>query len=400
MTRANALLVVVSTGLAFAAAEGVVRLIDREPPGIYEADATRLYRLVPGAHKRFRRAGAAVRVDINAQGFRGAPLEPDGRARRVVVIGDSFVEAEFSTEERQFTSRLGAELSARLHDRFELVNAGVVGYGPDQELIQMRQVLRGLHPELVLIALYPANDFGDLLRNKLFQLDSTGALQPRGGVLSDSMTAAFEREARPTGWRRSWLLRLAVRVIRQRLATTPPPPSDARAFTDSALADGERELASFDDPRATRVGAEIFNDHYEAAQAVTPDAPAARRTTALMRAVVRAMAREARDAGARVAFVVIPSVSDACARYPFHVDSVAYPAYDRRRLTTHTTRLITEQGEEGIDLWDAFAASRPCELYWGRSDSHWNDEGQALAARVVADRLLTRFPGLPARASR
>ena len=108
---------------------------------LHRPDATALYGVAPGSKKVFQHpavhGGARVRVEINRDGFRGDELLPSGAAQRVVVYGDSFIAAEFSSLEHTFTEQLERRLAADHGKPVEVVNAGVVGYGPDQALMRM-----------------------------------------------------------------------------------------------------------------------------------------------------------------------------------------------------------------------------------------------------------------------
>jgi len=54
----------------------------------------------------------------------------------------------------------------------EVLNLGVAGYGPDQELAVLRKYVPILDPDRVIVVLYPPNDFSDLLRNGLFRVEA------------------------------------------------------------------------------------------------------------------------------------------------------------------------------------------------------------------------------------
>src|SRR6185503_7481910 len=109
-------------------------------------------------------------VHVNALGLRGDEPEPTANGRqRIVVYGDSFVEAEFSPLAETFPKRLEARLRAA-GVPLEVLNAGVVGYGPDQVCVRLEKELTQLRPDLLIVALASGNDYGDLVRNKLFRL--------------------------------------------------------------------------------------------------------------------------------------------------------------------------------------------------------------------------------------
>jgi len=163
----------------------VIELVLRHALGsrycpVIELDDRLLYRLIPGAegvHTLSPINGSRrIHYAINSRGFRGRELAPSGGSLRVVVYGDSFIHGEFSRTEDTFAERLKVHLARRLGTNVEVVNAGVAGYGPDQELRRMEGDLPSLQPNLVVVAIYAGNDFGDLVRNKLYRLAGDGGL--------------------------------------------------------------------------------------------------------------------------------------------------------------------------------------------------------------------------------
>src|SRR5262245_12018295 len=167
---------------------------------IYTLHPRYLHALVPGARKLFVHRpenGGSVLVSVDSSGFRGPELAPPGNGRlRVVVYGDSFVAAEFSRVERSFVGRLGARLAEAVGQAVEAVNAGVVGYGPDQEALRIEDEIGPLAPDLIVVGLFAGNDFGDLVRNKLFRLDDQGRLAANAWRLAPSLERDFARAAR------------------------------------------------------------------------------------------------------------------------------------------------------------------------------------------------------------
>ena len=163
---------------------------------VYGPDSELLYDAIPGTARiqvmpeRYVGVGDAVRVPIriSSDGFRGAKLESPKRRKRVLVIGDSLVMAENVPLESTFAHSLGTELGERLDsaDSVETVNAGRSGYGPDQALLLLQREHERIDPDLVVCVLCAHNDFGDLMRNKLFRLgedDTAEAAAPFLGCL-------------------------------------------------------------------------------------------------------------------------------------------------------------------------------------------------------------------------
>ena len=385
---ANIALVVVTLLVAVGVGEATIRIMKPIPPGIYEPDSAALYRLVPGSRKINRGRGAPFNIDINADGYRGPAVRPKSSVRRIAVFGDSFIAAEFSRLPETFVEQLRTVAKAKAGDSVETINVGVAGYGPDQTLLRMRADLERFKPDVAVLALFPFNDFGDLLRNKLLALDASGALVPRGGRLTDSMATEFTRASHPSGLRRLQLVRFIERELetrRRRGQTRTRPP--LLEFTRRALRTNDSTLAVYDNRANSLVGYEVFRDEYDADIAVSPESKGAARKIPLMGAVLRAISEEAARAKVPLVVLIIPAPEDNCPTFERHADSASFPTYARSRLTDTAERLSREAGITTINLWEPFLASNACTLYLGRGDNHWNAAGQALAARVVADTL-------------
>jgi hypothetical protein len=102
-----------------------------------------------------------VHIEINSRGLR-APEDigyekPPG-TYRVIVLGDSFVEAAQVELEQSFPQQL-RQLLAQQGMNVQVINAGVGGWGTDQELLWLREEGYKYQPDLVLLAVYPRNDF-------------------------------------------------------------------------------------------------------------------------------------------------------------------------------------------------------------------------------------------------
>jgi hypothetical protein len=109
----------------------------------------------------FRVVPSASRPDINRQGFRDREFTPKGAKKRLLVVGDSFVMGNNVAPGENVPRQLEGLLPG-----WEVLNLGVLGYGPDQELLRLRQDGLALQPDAVLVCLFPANDFNDLAKNR------------------------------------------------------------------------------------------------------------------------------------------------------------------------------------------------------------------------------------------
>ena len=156
--------VIVTASLAFCAlsTEIVLRLVYPDTPGkYYERDPLLWRRLRPNSDGWNSSPGEfRIHVRVNSKGLRGADISYlDYAASRVLMLGDSFLEAT-QVEEHQTTA---AQLEIYLQERcgttrVEVINAGVSGYSTAQELLYLENEGYRYKPEVVVVVLYLGND--------------------------------------------------------------------------------------------------------------------------------------------------------------------------------------------------------------------------------------------------
>lgn len=114
---------------------------------------------------------STVPIRTNSLGLRGdevlQPKPPD--LFRILVLGDSVTFGWGVREEDTYSSQLAGLLAAlRPGQRFEVINAGVSGYGTWQEALWLRQAIDELAPDLVVVQVH-VNDAADNLWGTLGQ---------------------------------------------------------------------------------------------------------------------------------------------------------------------------------------------------------------------------------------
>jgi len=158
------------------------QIIDRPNPKnfAYRFNEDYLISLTPNIEKTFVRhkenGGERILWKTNKDSFRNPPLETNPNMR-IIVYGDSNVQARFSKEDNTFVHRLGDHLRTKGLRDVEVINAGVVGFGPDQSLIRFEKEADTYKPDLVIFHITTSNDFGDIVRNRLFELDENDNLK-------------------------------------------------------------------------------------------------------------------------------------------------------------------------------------------------------------------------------
>jgi GDSL-like Lipase/Acylhydrolase family len=160
--------------ITVAALEGVFRLFGyrplydeySKPDTFFVHDRVLGWRNKPGAHDEF--VGPVpfpvefrTSIRLNSLGFRGGEIKdvPPG-GKRVVVIGDSQAAGFEVPERRTYEALLQRQLTDALGTPAQVINAGVRGYGTDQELLEYERQVRQLHPDLVVLH-FSANDPDD-----------------------------------------------------------------------------------------------------------------------------------------------------------------------------------------------------------------------------------------------
>lgn len=128
----------------------------------YTLDGKRYKVMKP--HAQMRVYGTPVHT--NALGFRGPEVAPKRRGEfRIIVLGDSFTFGPGVEYEAIFTSQLQTRL-AKTHPEAKVINLAVEGYNIVQYAAVLEEVGLRLEPDLVLVALFPVNDFEmDTYRN-------------------------------------------------------------------------------------------------------------------------------------------------------------------------------------------------------------------------------------------
>ncbi len=161
----------------------------------------------------------------NSLGFRDVEYAPDGRPL-ILFIGDSFVWGVDAEANERFTDLLRNRIK-----RFSILNAGVSGYGTDQELIWLKRIWPKLKPAVVVLFYCTDNDRLDNgtnvrytgYRKPYFDTGADGTLTLKGQPVPKSLKLLI-RENWLIG--HLWLARLAALAdveIRAPITYVPDP---------------------------------------------------------------------------------------------------------------------------------------------------------------------------------
>ena len=187
---------------------------------LFIPDAAIGYRLRPGARVRFTTADFDTHIAINDQGVRDdAPIGPKPpNERRIVVLGDSLVLSVQVDQQQTFCELLEQRLNrAGGPIRYRVINAGVQGYGPVEELLFFRRVARAFEPDLVIATVFVGNDAEEAVGSAPRLRE-----RPFTETISESMITRLRRMVRRSMVLQ--ILRLRVIAVTSRFSGRGAPP--------------------------------------------------------------------------------------------------------------------------------------------------------------------------------
>ena len=332
--------------LLFGAAEVVTRLAF--PPASFGDDPALAGKYHPNRtlHYLSHQDGYDVTVRFNSLGMRDRehPLEKPAGARRVLVLGDSFMEAKQVAYEESFPAVLGRALSAS--GEVEVLNTGHAGFGAAEEYLVMKQFGVPRRPDLVVQAFF-MNDVGDdlaVLGELVWSATGLPVKMVEEGPHSLFWTYVGDQ------WRRMPFMRDTKVVRRDELGDLARDPfAILRGDIDRRNeADWARTLGS-----------------------------------------VEATAALARRIGAGYLLVVIPLAQQVDPQLAGAVAEAWYLEADKINLLPqkHLAEFGLEKGVAVMDLLPVLATHKDERLYF-EHDGHWTARAHQLAAEAVAARVL------------
>jgi hypothetical protein len=338
--------------VALAAVEVGLRYFYPLPMGVWHQDREGLALHWPGLVTYLPQSG--LTVSFNSAGMRDGEhaVEKAPGVFRVLVLGDSFIEALQVPFDESFTSLLEQELAGRAPGRVEVMNASVSGWGTDDELRYLTRYGRRFRPDLIIVAMTLYNDINDNLRERFHTV--------RDGTLVNKTAT------------RASFLDYKIIQLKGLLAS--------RFQTYQLLIRARRA-------RETRIEAQQLSTHVSS-EFVPADQRMARglELTRLLLERIRVIAAED---GGRVVLVLIPLGVQLSDRQ-FAEFAGATPNAQIDRPQRELKRIGEQAGIGVVDLLPGFrewAASGGAALYLTR-DGHWDRPGHRLAARIVGSELV------------
>jgi len=316
-----------------------------------------------------------VQVRINSDGLRDREylLEKPPNVHRILVFGDSFAEGWGVPIDRGICDRLESELRSEDESgtEYEVLNFGVAGYGTDQELLLFRQQGVRYNADEVVVLFY-ANDLWN--NQSRTGIGIEGGHKPYFGI---SGSGEVVLQGVPVKKNRYWDFQEGTWV----------PPASRRLqrylfdhwHTFALVAKAFRPS-----PVPTTKQALYYQGLYGRTETATGKAG-----WRLTRALLVEFQRVVAATGARMHLVYIPAivqVEEENWQFKRQLYGLAGDDFELSKPNRLLGAMAADHEISFIDLTQTFVAAAGERILYYR-DSHWNEDGHALAARLVAEHL-------------
>jgi len=331
--------------------------------------------------------GYVHQVVINSAGMHDREhfLKKDKDVFRILVLGDSFVEAKQVAERESSHAVIESVLNA-LSDspiRYEVISAGVYMWGTEQELMYFRTAGQFYTPDLVLVFWY-ANDLADVLPDNLRACSGIACSAPYFAVCN----GRFDTEP--------WFSVPGISPTMGKCSTAKKTLTSSLNYLyhHSHL---YQQLAPLLLKRqsavklASKYSPWLENNHdeiLEYAYQVTDG-------------ILTTLASEANQVGAKTAVIIVPPKDLVYYEVPYREQremieqiEIQYPDFrerlNHRLCNQKITTLMMAKSITVLDLQPAFVKHLQTggdALYWDRNN-HWNVRGNKMAAELIAKWLL------------
>jgi hypothetical protein len=347
----------------------------QENPLFWEPHPQYGWRHTPGRRGIFadKQGEFRVPVRINSKGLRDIEhsYEKSPQTYRILILGDSYMEAVQVELEQIFARQLENFLRAQGFHHVEVINTGVASYGTDNEYLYLKHEGFKYKPDLVLLTFTTANDVRESYAPLNRRANLANVTKPVFALGPDGSLTMEPGPAIPPPlpwWRQTHVgqqlfFALGGRIrMPQRLLPDQPPADPSVPWVPVDML--------------------VYANRY------SPEVEEAWRLT---KRLVLAIRDESRSLGARFAVVVVngPWAHDdqwwnrMMARHPWGRNT-----WDRQRPNRIVRDFLAESDIPFVDLFDSFEAAKHNERLFFHFDPHWTPAGHRVAARATADFLI------------
>lgn len=132
-----------------------------EQDSLFEYSSSLGWQLIPNKTGFFTsKHEFRTKISINSAGMRDKeyPMTRPAGKKRIILLGDSFT-SSFGVPDSEAFAKVMEE---KLLTGTEVLNFGVNGYGPAQELLLLQSRAMKYRPDMVIMVIYVGNDFDDI----------------------------------------------------------------------------------------------------------------------------------------------------------------------------------------------------------------------------------------------
>lgn len=153
-------------------AEGVTRLVMPNSVRLrlmHQPDERLGYKLVPNYEMDHQTSDFESHIKISSEGLRDYEHQKnkDSSTIRILILGDSFTFGVGVSLEESYPKVLEAMLNKNTaagdSKKYEVINAGIEGFGTEQEYLYLEELANIYSPDLVIVGLY-SNDIDDVVK--------------------------------------------------------------------------------------------------------------------------------------------------------------------------------------------------------------------------------------------
>jgi SGNH hydrolase-like domain, acetyltransferase AlgX len=176
--RKNVVLFACSVALSVVVAEGLTAVFFPQNLGTWGMTRDGMTSHVPNASVYLHKFKQQITINSFGMRDREHVLKKPPQTLRILVLGDSFMEANQVAFEDSFASLLERSLRSRTSRDIEVINASVSGWGTDDELTYLTRYGFQFEPDIVLVGMTLHNDIQDNLQEEFHSFEN-GELQVR-----------------------------------------------------------------------------------------------------------------------------------------------------------------------------------------------------------------------------
>ena len=357
------------------------------PPLIHQFDPRLGYRLVRNLSFTHVWDGheSVGHIQTGPQGFRDTEVsvvESTGEFR-ILLLGDSYTFGYGVDGNDTFAKRLERSLnsvSRGRYKRFLVINAGVIGYGTTQEMLQYELIGKTLRPDIVVLNFFIGNDIQDNLclnyetlkphrRSPCFSLENNILVQKSGPMRPDQT-----RKTGSSTFFSEFLSQLAqtelFKLVLQRSKLLVANPLGVRLLQSLGVSVHPGYLPHV-------VEGWYFADRLEYGWPLT-------------RKLLQRLDDEVKENGAKLAVVAIPSRVQVLPEL-FKLTSILYPdVAEVQAFLENPSKpqqmlmgFLAQQGIAALDLGPLLQQHPEVDELYGPFTAHWNRAGHRVAAGAI-----------------